>query len=288
MDFNYIALVSETDNVSVSDVCIASAALQKQVMRDFAPVWEQNGTVDPFVKLEDVPLGYWPIMIRDDIGFAGAAGIHLDEDGQPFGLVQFSKSWQLTASHEILEMLGDPFGNRVIAGQSIKPGQNRVDYLVEVCDPSEAAQFGYNVNNIRVSDFYTPHFFDPVKASGVRYSFTSAITKPRDVLKGGYLSWHDPVSNHWWQQVFFGAKKQFRDLGIITGSAVNIRSEIDRRTEVKEKIHGYKLEAKPATGGRRAAALMAAAAAAGSGGGAKADRWRAQVQVLKQQYGPQA
>ena len=68
----------------------------------------------------------------------------------------------------------------------------RVNYLVEVCDPSEAAEHAYSCNGILVSDFYTPNYFDPVKAGGVRYSFTGAITEPLQVLLGGYLSWQDP------------------------------------------------------------------------------------------------
>src|SRR5215470_3809661 len=98
----HVAIVSETDQVSFSDVSLASAALQKQVLRDFAPIWNENATVDAFAQLEDVPVGSWVIMIRDDIGFPGAAGIHLDEEGQPFALVQFSNTWQLTTSHELI------------------------------------------------------------------------------------------------------------------------------------------------------------------------------------------
>jgi hypothetical protein len=148
-------------------------------------VWDVEATVDAFPRLEDVPLGYRPMMVRNDIGFPGAAGIHLDKDGQPFALIAMSDSWSLTASHELLEMLADPFGNRVVTGQSAHPDQGRVEFLVEVCDPSEAAEFGYTVNDIFMSDFYTPQFFDPVRADGARYSFTSAITEPRTILAGG-------------------------------------------------------------------------------------------------------
>lgn len=127
-------------------------------------------------------------------------------------------------------MLADPFGNRTIAGPSIKSGQGRVSYLVEVCDPSEAAGFGYTVNDILVSDFYAPSYFDPVAASGVRYSFTGAITKPREVLKGGYLSWQDPVSDHWFQATFFGSKLEIKDIGPIDASKGSLRSQIDAIT----------------------------------------------------------
>src|SRR5204862_2300991 len=139
----------------------------------------------------------------DDIGEPGALGIHLDKDNPPFALVQFNDSWQLTASHETLEMLADPFGNRLVAGDSPKPDQGRVEFLVEVCDPSEAAEFGYTVNGLLVADFYTPKYFDPLANSGTSYSYSWAIKKPQQVLRGGYLSWHEPVSDHWWQARWF-------------------------------------------------------------------------------------
>jgi hypothetical protein len=106
-----------------------------------------------------------------------------------------------------------------------------VEFLVEVCDPSEAKQFGYAVNGIVVSDFYTEHFFDPIAATGVRYSFTGAISEPRQVLHGGYLSWHDPTSNHWWQETWFdGSAPKFRDIGPLDGSQGSLRAQIDRIT----------------------------------------------------------
>ena len=105
-----------------------------------------------------------------------------------------------------------------------------MEYLVEVCDPSEAAEFGYTVNDILVSDFYTPRFFDPAVDTQARYSFTGAITKPRQVLRGGYVSWHDPVSNHWWQQTWFGQRKEFRDLGEFdVAKHESLRAWIDAR-----------------------------------------------------------
>src|SRR5215210_7645940 len=227
-----LALVSEVNGHDASDVARVAAALQRQATRDFGPVWEVSATVDGFPRLEDVPVSYWPMIIRDDIGQPGAAGIHLDKDGQPFALIEMSDSWSLTASHEMLEMLADPFGNRLVAGRSPKRGQGRVEFLVEVCDPSEAAELGYTVNDILVSDFYTPRFFDPAKNIQARYSFTGAIKKPREVLRGGYISWHHPVSNHWWQQTWFGQRKEFRDLGEFeVAKHESLRAWIDSNTE---------------------------------------------------------
>jgi hypothetical protein len=229
-----VALVSESDQAPMTDVLKVSAALQKQATRDLGPIWQVAATVDAFAKLEDAPTAYWPIIIRDDIQTAGAAGIHEAKNGQPFALVTAGDldTWSLTASHECIEMLVDPSGNRLVEGDSPKPDQGRVNFLVEPCDPSEASDFAYSVNGILVSDFYTPNYFDPVTAAGVRYSYTGAITAPRQVLRAGYLSWHDPVSDHWWQETFFdGDAPGFRDLGQIDQKAAgNVRAAIDRLT----------------------------------------------------------
>jgi len=226
----HVALVAETDLIATREVMQVSAALQKQVSRDFAPIWGIPSTVDAFETLEDVPTGYWPVIVRDDIG-VGAAGIHLDDDGQPFGLVSANNRWTLTASHEILEMLADPQGNNLRAARSIHPDQVRVEYLVEVCDPSEAWTFGYDVNGIRVSDFYTPDFFLPVHPGNVRYSFTGAIEQPLQVLEGGYISWLNPETGDWWQQIWFsGPHPAFRNLGPLEASGISFRTQIDQHT----------------------------------------------------------
>jgi hypothetical protein len=268
-----VALVSQSAQIPSGDVLKVSAALQKQATRDLAPIWEVSATVDPFDKLEDVPPGYWPMIVMDDIGVPGAAGVHEDKDGQPFALITAGNldTWALTASHEAIEMLVDPQGNRVVSGDSPMEGQGRVSFLVEPCDPSEAADFGYSSNGILVSDFYTPHFFDPVVAAGVRYSFTGAIKEPHQVLKGGYLSWKDPVSDHWWQEIFFGDAPSFRDIGVIDQKATgNVRAAIDRITsqETLNAIARGRTEAK-------AAGLTAAVVATSSA--SKAVAWRKQI-----------
>jgi hypothetical protein len=101
---------------------------------------------------------------------------------------------------------------------------------VEICDPSEDAQYAYHVNDILVSDFFTPNFYDPVKSAGVRYSYTGAITAPRQVLNNGYISWHDPVSDHWWQLTFFNGTQNFRDLGVFGKLNISFREHINNLT----------------------------------------------------------
>jgi hypothetical protein len=233
-----IALVPEDENVGVtlSNLTRVAAALQKQVTRDFSPIWEIDGSVDAFASLEDVPLGYWPIVLSKDAPDY-ALGYHTDREGQPFSLVRFTANWSLTASHECLEMLADPFGNRLVPSFSLKEDQGRISYLVEVCDPCEGAPFAYTSNGVWVSDFYTPDFFDPQAAPGVRYDFTGNIQGPRQVLDGGYISWHEPRKNEWWQLQYFDDQQKFVNLGRLENER-NLREAIDARTRRRPEVLG--------------------------------------------------
>jgi hypothetical protein len=237
MILHQIALVSLSKKIKPERLASVGAALQKQATRDLGPIWGIKATVDVFPHINSVPVGYWPIIIKDKIDDEDAAGYHTDKHGQPFSLVAYSEDWSITLSHEMLEMLVDPFGNLMTTSDSIIKGQGRAQYLVEVCDPSEDDGFAYTINGERVSDFYTPEYFEPVKTPGTRYSFTGFITEPKQILKGGYLSWYLPAKDEWWQASFFGKKIKFEnitsDTERIKGST--IRSKMDRLSIIKRR-----------------------------------------------------
>jgi hypothetical protein len=210
----YVALVSLTREITSANLMQVAAAVQKQVTRDFAPLWGLRAVVDAFEELKDVPSDYHPVVLFGDpdeligrlefeIGDVNAArlveqfegnrlgGIHLNAfTRQPFALIAVSDEWSVTASHECLEMLADPFGNRLIAAPHPTNPDERVRYLLEVCDPCQT--IWYPVNGVKVSDFYTPRYFDPVRNPAAFYSFTGALERPLDLLDGGYITWIDP------------------------------------------------------------------------------------------------
>jgi len=259
----HVALTTDgTTPVALSDLTRVAAAIAKQVVRDFEPIWNVNATVDAFQTLEDVPSDYWPIIVQKDV--QGAAGYHEDESGQPFAVVEFEKEWSLTASHECLEMLADPFGRRLRAGkvpdQALAVGvkNSRVSFLVEVCDPSEDIKFAYQVNGVTVSDFYTPEYFDPVSSPGVRYSFTGAIDAPRKVLDGGYLSWRDPVSAHWFQLRMFPDTVSKKVPHVIDLTANTVFAKLLADTNLRAAIDRVTPRPKPAAVIAKAPTLMAA------------------------------
>lgn len=222
-----LALVSQTSKVTISELTVVAAALDKQLSRDLAQHWDVMASCHAFPTAEDVPLGYWPIFIRNDVD-PDAAGVHDDDDGQPFALVNSVRNWTLIASHEALEMVVDPSGNRFIVGDSPETPPRRVEFLVEVCDPCET--FGYSVNGVTVSDFYTPHYFSPNSGSGGPYSFQGNIKQPRQVLPGGYLSWHDPARGEWKQLLNVGGTETIVTLPGIQRAMESFRSQVDRKS----------------------------------------------------------
>jgi hypothetical protein len=250
---DHVAIVSLTSDVSTRNILRAAAAVQKQITRDFIPYWGLRATVDAFEDLESVPSDYRPVVVFGDadelvgrlefaIGAQQAArliddfernrlsGLHLNAfTREPFALVAASDVWSVALSHEVLEMIADPFGNRLVAAAHPLDPRQRVKYLVEICDPCQA--MWYPVNGVPVSDFYTPRYFDPVQVNRSRYSFTGALELPLQILEGGFLSWIDPSDSGLYQ---LGAGEseavQLADLAQLARSTAPLRTIVDART----------------------------------------------------------
>jgi hypothetical protein len=231
----HIGLVSANGSADPAWIARIAAALQRQVTRDFSPIWGVTATVDAFDSLADLPIGYWPIVVLDDIQRKEESGFHLSWRGLPYALVKYSDSWSLVASHEMLEMLANPFGSHTYAALAPDSRIETVEYLVEICDPCQAHDNSYVVDGIMVSDFITPHYYDAVGSAGVRYSFRGNITQPREVLPGGYVSF----------RVQSGEMNEFSDnvrspLGRPDAGVRSLRAWVDERT-----THPYFLEGVP-------------------------------------------
>lgn len=243
-----IALISEAPDLQFGELVTVAAALQKQATRDFQPIWGVRANVSAFADLEHMPLDYWPIIVKSDLGQSNAAGYHEDDLGEPCALVLLTDDWSVTASHEMLEMLADPWGRHLVAGQSPEEPTRRVKFLVEVCDP--CSDKSYLVNGVAVADFYTPNYFAPVASKSVSYSYTGALTEPRQVLQGGYLTWHDPSSHSWRHLSWFDGPRpiggQVPIPPIVKG---NIRAAIDRHFgPIREKSRSARRARAPGAG----------------------------------------
>lgn len=266
-----IGLSTQSASVAVSDLARVAAAISVQINRDVGPIWNLSATVAPLPDPDQVDPGVWPVHIVDAMD-EGMSGFHLTEHNQPYALVLAGDTWSLTASHEILEMLVDPSGNRLVAAPAVAIVDNEVqdaagkfEYLVEVCDPSEDPTCAYLIDGVLVSDFYTPNYFDPTGSAGARYSFSGKITRPRQVLPNGYLTWYNPANNRLQQVRHFGAP-EIVDLatgmpgaGSMTGG-LSLRSFVDARTTAPVTLSKLHAASEPVQARRSRQTYLAAAA----------------------------
>jgi hypothetical protein len=239
-----VGVVDKTGSLDPALVQAAAAALNIQVMRDLPQWWPISATVQHLPDPKKIPVGVWPVFLVAKLP-PGEGGVHLDKKNQPYALVIGTPQhddWTIDASHETIEMLVDPSGNRLqssraieIVGNDVQDAPGEFEYLVEACDPCEANQYAYSIQGIAVSDFITPHFYDPVATAGTRYSFGGHITRPRQILPGGYISFANPQNDQLEQILFLGPKPVLRDLGPASGAS--LRAFVDGKTFEEVRKH---------------------------------------------------
>jgi hypothetical protein len=222
-------------NVTVSNFATAFAdtdlqplasALSIQVNRDFLPAWGVQAKLW-FTQTGQHPHpDHWVLGLYDDADQAGALGYHdVTPAGQPLGKI-FVKTTladgglvSVTASHELLEMLGDPNIN-LAAERDDASGAPSKFYAYEVADACESDSDGYDIilpagwvgagKVIHVSDFVLPSWFESFRTDGP-FDFMDKIHSPFQLLSGGYIGYLD-LSNlaAGWQQEIAGAAMSAR------------------------------------------------------------------------------
>jgi hypothetical protein len=198
MPLPVIAITNASTCLTDAQVEAVLPALQKQVSADFKAYWEQDCTLCFLGKDQPLTAGWWQIVVTDNPDPAGALGYHeLTRLGTPLGKVfakldlQSGSSWTVTLSHELLEILADPWINWCATGSDSSI------YALEVCDPVEADELGYPIDGVLVSDFITPAWYEPTSAD--RLDFKQHISKELELARGGYISIFDPTTG--WTQM---------------------------------------------------------------------------------------
>src|ERR1700733_10705212 len=236
MSLIQVGLVDQTGQIDPELIQSVAAALTIQVTRDLPQFWNVKANVTYLPNAARIPAGVWPVLLVKELP-PGEGGFHLDKHNQPYAKIiasPDSDGWTIDASHETIEMLVDPAGNRLqnstsieIKGGKIHDGTGEFAYLVEACDQCEADDFAYPIQGVAVSDFLTPHFYDPIVTNGTRYSFTGSIKAPRQVLPGGYISWVNQEADEV-QQIQFvdpNSPPKLVNLGPATG--LSLREWVD-------------------------------------------------------------
>jgi hypothetical protein len=195
MNSSKVGLIDQTNEGAVSPTTLQqyAAALQQQVDNHLAPAWNVRADISVLAAGAGVPPDTLPLNIVDAL--TGQAGVHTDYRGQLSAEAVNDDQLSITLSHELLEMLVDPLGTRVIQAPDIDrySGGQQVQYLVEVCDP--CAIYTYDIDGVPVSDFVLPSFYDPDTTGAVDYA--GFLDRPLTVPLGCYISWLDPTDNRW-------------------------------------------------------------------------------------------
>jgi hypothetical protein len=200
MTLRHLVFVNTSTKLGItfSDVQSVAQALQIQLDRDFTPVWGIHATVVAIDQGETIPAKAWPMKILNHS--EAGLGVHLDSSHKPFAEIEATSDWPITASHEMVEMLVDPYGHRFVSAPDIDPASDghAVNYLVEVGDPCEV--YSYTINGTAVSDFVTPEYYNESAVSGADLDFLGRLSRPYEVPDGCYLSWIDPQDQRWHQK----------------------------------------------------------------------------------------
>jgi len=209
-----IAIINESTVVSDQEVAGVAYALQMQVNRDFAPSWGIDANILLVARGYAPPPNHWWLVILNDADQANALGYHqLTAQGLPLAKVfartvkNYGLHWSVTASHELLEMLGDPSVNLSVLRQ--QTATSGTLYAYENCDPCESEQFAYPINNILVSDFVYPTWFQAFRTPGsIAFDYMKKIQAPFQLLPGGYIPIFQIYQGSGWTQMTAGTKKK--------------------------------------------------------------------------------
>lgn len=209
----FISVINHTNGkVKDAEVQTAIRAVNRQIAGDFMPYWgfgaqlrlEGRAGRKPDKQMLSDMRGEAVLYLWDDIDVKDAAGYH-DKNfrGVPYAIVhvdlaaQLDEPWQVTFSHEALELVGDPQTNLLVQGPH--PDPKRKDRMVfhwfEMCDAVQSET--YEIDGVPVSNFVLPLYFTAEEQTGGRNDFLGTLNKAKalrsfGINPGGYVGFFDP------------------------------------------------------------------------------------------------
>ena len=212
MSLPSIAIINFSSR-SDQEVQDAIRAINRQVEEDFMPVWGSGrlsklyaasfdpANVDTLTE-ETIPADS-VIYIVDEPSVPGALGYHsINSKEVPVGFVfEDLGDWTVTLSHEILELIVDPTVNIFVPGADPRDSNFWLFHSYEVCDAVERST--YRIDNIEVSNFVTPEYFNPEDIQGTRNDFLGVGVESFGVTQGSHLGVLNPAT--WDFEIIFGA-----------------------------------------------------------------------------------
>jgi hypothetical protein len=199
-----VAVLNHTTLLPEDEIQAGVKALQIQVHRDLAPIWGVDADLTYIPSRAAPPVNSWWLELLDNTDQTAALGYHdVTPAGLPLGKVflkeiqDASGRWTLIASHELMSMLVNP---RVNLGVFVVQGRKDLFYAYEISDPCQSEEAGYTIDNVLVSDFVFPAWFEPTRVpESTQFDFTHHIRRPLEILSGGYVMVYEPKGEGEWR-----------------------------------------------------------------------------------------
>ncbi len=214
-----VAIIDQTGRVPLGELQAISNAIQKQIDLHASPYWldTENKPLSArmmvFNNINQAPAGAWLVTIENNIEptdstatsqlasmnkvySATLYGYHLTKNGLPYARLLYTYKYSKVLSHEVLEMLVNPFLNRYIGIDLYSEQKGLEKVIQEIADPVQAS--GYDIDGIEVSNFIYPSWYHATKITGEKYDHLGLLTEPKSLLEGGFKSWVTRTGE-WWQ-----------------------------------------------------------------------------------------
>jgi hypothetical protein len=196
-----VSVINASTMLKDDEIPPVIAALQIQVSEHLAPKWQVDATLE-FVPLgQKTPDGNWRLELLDKTNLPPDSGYHSvnPDDGTPYGRVflktveEYHDNWTITASHELLEMLVNPY--TVLSAYVPFDDYTGTFVRLEICDPVSPDVYGYEIEvkgakKIAVSDFVFPEWFapflaEPPNSKSRQVDYCKHLTKPAPAIVPG-------------------------------------------------------------------------------------------------------
>lgn len=195
-----VALIDLSGNVDFNRLKEIAAAIQTQMVRDVSLKWDVEAEVTAFRYLTDIPQEYWTASIVTEIPErTGINGYHSftgsGDSRKAFAKIiyenwidfDFTQSrFEKVISEEIIEMCINPFLENRLVGKDPEYPDRTATFLVELGDPGNRLDIGYYINDVFVTDFIYPSYYNAIHVEGTKYDHLGLIQKPYSILDGGY------------------------------------------------------------------------------------------------------
>lgn len=222
--FDFVVVNVDT-SLTPTELAAYAAAQQRQIREHWAPLWQADQTMTVTVG-SIIPDGVVEIRLIRKPTQDGALGYHDQKtDGSPIIYVfvdlatALGDPWTAVASHEVLEVLGDPRLRRCIEMDDATIWDS------EACDRVEGDK--YLLDYVWLSNFNTPECFEPPAVlDGVKYDYLGLTTKPNEVRPNGGYAQERVLGKGWVQHGTMRAYRQhLADAGLGRGARRRARQK---------------------------------------------------------------